>query len=63
MKLELKSIKHSAFASHETYCYQANLYVNGKAIAIVSNEVIGGCDSLYWNGKGTIENKTGCSNV
>lgn len=44
MKLELKSIKYSAFASEETHCYQANLYVDGKLFAIVSNDGRGGPD-------------------
>ena len=47
MKLELKNIKHSEFASHETFCYEANLYVNGKPFAHVSNEGQGGADYLY----------------
>jgi hypothetical protein len=45
MKLELKAIKHSEFASEETFCYQANLYLNGKKVAQVSNQGFGGCDS------------------
>lgn len=44
MKLELKGIKHAEFASHETHCYEANLYVNGKNVARVSNEGMGGPD-------------------
>lgn len=42
--LVLKSIKHSAFASQETYCYEANLYLNGKKIAEVGNQGFGGSD-------------------
>lgn len=45
MNLELKNIKHSAFASQETFCYQAALYLDGKPLAIVSNDGHGGCDS------------------
>ena len=44
MKIELKNIKHSEFASHETHCYQATLYVDGKRTATVSNDGNGGCD-------------------
>ena len=44
MKLELKNIKHSAFASHETACFQADLYVDGKPFLIVENDGNGGCD-------------------
>lgn len=44
MKLELKGIKHSEFASEETNCYTATLYVDGKRFATVGNEGHGGCD-------------------
>ena len=30
MKLELKSIQYSSFASQETPCYEAKLYLNDK---------------------------------
>jgi len=38
MKLELKAIKHTEWASEETHCYQASLFVDGKPVAIVSND-------------------------
>ena len=44
MKLELKNIKHSEFASHETFCYEANVYVDGKPFAYVRNDGQGGSD-------------------
>ena len=44
MKLELRNIKYSSFASQETSCYQAKLYVDGKPFATVGNEGCGGCD-------------------
>ena len=47
MKLELKNIKHTAWASEETHCYQASLYVDGKPFALVSNDGRGGCDRDY----------------
>lgn len=47
MKLELKNIKHTEWASEETHCYQAALYVDGKPVAIVSNDGHGGCDRDY----------------
>jgi len=47
MKLELKNIKHTAWASEETHCYQASLYVDGKPVAIVSNDGHGGADRDY----------------
>ena len=51
MELELKNIKHSARASEETHCYQASLYVNGKPVAIVSNDGQGGADRVLPHGK------------
>ena len=50
MKLELKNIKHTAWASEETHCYQASLYVNGKPIAVVSNDGCGGADRVKIHG-------------
>ena len=47
MKIELKAIQYSAFASEETSCYQANLYVDGKKIGTVSNAGHGGCDDFH----------------
>jgi hypothetical protein len=44
MKIELKNIKFAAFASEETNCYSASLYVNDKRIGEVSNDGKGGCD-------------------
>jgi hypothetical protein len=47
MKIELKNIKHSEFASHETNCYEATIYINGKREGVVSNDGQGGCDSVH----------------
>ena len=47
MELELKNIKHTEWASEETHCYQASLFVDGKPVAIVSNDGHGGCDRDY----------------
>jgi hypothetical protein len=46
MKIELKNIKHSEFASHETNCYEATIYINGKREGLVSNDGQGGCDNV-----------------
>lgn len=51
MKIELKNIKHAAFASQETECYQASLWVNGKKIGTVDNEGHGGPDRFYGDQK------------
>ena len=47
MKLNLKNVKHTEWASEETHCYQASLYVDGKPVAIVSNDGHGGGDRDY----------------
>ena len=47
MKLELKNIKVCKWASEETHCYQAVVYVNGKPAIGVSNEGHGGGDSQW----------------
>ena len=47
MKIELKNFKHSAFASHETYCYEATVYIDGKKAFGANNDGCGACDSYY----------------
>lgn len=47
MKITLKSIKYSAFASEETVCYQATLLIDGKKIGTVKNDGRGGPD-YFW---------------
>ena len=47
MKLELKKIKYCKWASEETYCYNAVIYVDGKAMIDVSNEGHGGGDTQW----------------
>ena len=49
-KLEMKAIQRVAFASEETHCYQAKLYLNGKHIATVRNDGHGGADDQYPEG-------------
>jgi hypothetical protein len=51
MKLEMKNIKHSEFASHETYCYEGSVYLDGKPFALVGNDGHGGCDRDYSHNK------------
>lgn len=46
--LSLKNIKHLASMSEETHCYSADLYLNGKKVAAVSNHGHGGCDNQHW---------------
>lgn len=47
MKIELKNIKHSEFASQETNCYQATIYIDGKKVGTVENDGHGGCDNVH----------------
>lgn len=46
MKLELKNIKHAAFASEETHCFDAVLYLDGKPLAHISNDGRGGSNHV-----------------
>ena len=48
MRITLKNIKHSAFASQGTLCYEASLYFDGKKVGTVSNGGHGGCDDVYY---------------
>lgn len=47
MKIELRSIKHSAFASQETNCFEATVYIDGKKAGTVHNSGHGGCHFYY----------------
>lgn len=47
MKIELRNIKYAAFASQETSCFQAAVYIDGAKAGEVSNEGTGGCDNFY----------------
>lgn len=52
MKIEIKNFKYSDFASEETHCFEATVYVNGKRKFQASNDGHGGCNSYYpLNGK------------
>ena len=43
-RFEIKALKVAEFASEETTCYQAKIYVDGKAAVLASNDGHGGCD-------------------
>ncbi len=43
-KIELRNIKYAAFASEETNCFSADIYINGKKEGDVHNDGHGGCD-------------------
>jgi hypothetical protein len=42
MDITLKNVKHSGFASHETSCFQADVYVDGKKAGRAENDGHGG---------------------
>lgn len=44
MKVELKNLKHSEFASHETNCFEATIWLNGKRAFFAQNDGHGGAD-------------------
>lgn len=45
MKIELKNLKHSEFASQETHCFETSVYVDGTRAFIAWNEGRGGPDN------------------
>jgi hypothetical protein len=49
MKTALKNVKICEFASEETTCFQASLWVDGKRAASVSNDGRGGCHRYYFD--------------
>lgn len=56
MKIELKNIKHTEFASHETHCFEATVYIDGQKRATVSNDGQGGPDNWSdWKVKEEVE--------
>lgn len=46
-KIELRRITYNARLSEETNAYAADLYVNGRVLAHVSNDGHGGCDRAH----------------
>ena len=47
MEISIKGLKHSAFASHETHCFEATVYVNGTRSFMVENDGQGGSNNYY----------------
>ena len=47
MNIELKKIKYAAFASEETSCFTAEIWIDGKKEGTVSNDGHGGSDNLH----------------
>lgn len=46
MKIELKAFKHSEFASQETNCFEANIYIDGKKAGWAENSGRGGMTNI-----------------
>ena len=46
MKIELKALKYSDFASQETHCFQANIYIDGKMRGTADNDGRGGMTTI-----------------
>jgi hypothetical protein len=46
--ITLKNVKHSEFASHETNCFEATVYWNGKKAGYAENSGQGGCTDIHW---------------
>jgi hypothetical protein len=44
MEITLKNVKIAAFASQETTCFEATLYIDGRRAAVVANDGGGGCN-------------------
>jgi len=49
MNIELKNIKHSEFASHETNCFEATIYIDGKKVGHAENSGQGGTTNISPN--------------
>lgn len=47
MNITIKNLKHTEFASHETHCFEATLYIDGKPLCKVDNDGNGGSDMYY----------------
>jgi hypothetical protein len=46
-RISLKNIKHAAFASHETHCFEATVCLDGDRVCKVENDGKGGSDHYY----------------
>lgn len=44
MNITLKNVKFSEFASQETNCFEATVYIDGKRAGTASNDGHGGCN-------------------
>jgi hypothetical protein len=47
MKIELRAVKYAAFASEETSCFEATIWVDGKRAGTADNEGRGGHTHIH----------------
>ena len=47
MKIELKNVKYAAFASQETSCFEATVYIDGQRTGTVANDGHGGSNHYH----------------
>jgi hypothetical protein len=55
MKIELKNVKFSDFASEETNCFRADVYVNGKKVGYCNNDGHGGNTNVRIENRNEVE--------
>ena len=53
--LEVKNVKHSEFASHETYCFECSVYFDGIKVATAENDGRGGETFVHFDDRETEE--------
>lgn len=46
-EITLKGFKHAAFASQETLCFEATVYIDGKKAGHARNDGCGGCTYVH----------------
>ena len=46
-RITLRNIKHAAFASHETHCFEATVCLDGDRACKVENDGQGGSDNYF----------------
>ena len=59
MKIELRNVKHAKFASHETECFEASVYINGTRAGTVRNGGYGGSNEYHPSSLEELLNKHG----
>jgi hypothetical protein len=55
MKIEIKNVKFSEFASQETNCFTCNIYADGKKIGFARNQGTGGFTYCQPYDEGTLD--------